>query len=536
MSQSSSEQFNWEVAKNRINSFRVVELHQFLRTIGIGISGQKAVLLKKVEDYINKSHQDFINQKKSEEEIKKLFATIDQLHANLRFPSPSTTIMNPHISFSNNNNNNNSSSATSYSSSSSSSSSNSYPLSAISINRFHSNPFLVYQKTIISTVMKSLRETQNQPMQIEFHLPKDIFNNTYSIHLIILDSKSPEHHVWPVTFEFNVNGRPQPIKRATKKEKDKPADISTSCKPDRNIVSIRSSVYGQYIVVINLFKKMTPKYLIDQVLSEKVLDFQQSLSKIQKLIAEQSSDEIQTMSSKISLLDAWTRKRINMPVRANTCNHIQCMELESHILANEKQSKWNCPNCSKKAEYKDLFVDSYFLDILKQTPPSVEEVEFHKDGSWSIPSPNNKRQKVTYNNDPIPQKKATQVFSLESDDEELTNQTSMNSQQESNSNTRQLNLSSDNTRAGSITEDSNSIGDSIEPCYVCKQPAEKRCSSCRSAVYCSQKCQYQDWQVHRLVCAKSPVKTENPSSMRPQTEIVEQSRGGSLDDPITLDD
>lgn len=41
----------------------------------------------------------------------------------------------------------------------------------------------------------------------------------------------------------------------------------------------------------------------------------------------------------------------------------------------------------------------------------------------------------------------------------------------------------------------------LDICDVCEQPAFHQCSGCRSAVYCSEKCQAQEWaQDHKDIC------------------------------------
>jgi hypothetical protein len=37
-------------------------------------------------------------------------------------------------------------------------------------------------------------------------------------------------------------------------------------------------------------------------------------------------------------------------------------------------------------------------------------------------------------------------------------------------------------------------------CFVCKQPAEQRCSTCSNARYCSNACQKHDWKMHKMLC------------------------------------
>jgi hypothetical protein len=97
-------------------------------------------------------------------------------------------------------------------------------------------------------------------------------------------------------------------------------------------------------------------------------------------------DELQELCSKVSLIDPLTRGLIQVPARATTCQHLQCFELQSYILFNEKSAKWNCPCCYKIALYENLIVDEYFKKILTTVPKDTQEVEIHPNGSWNIPS------------------------------------------------------------------------------------------------------------------------------------------------------
>jgi hypothetical protein len=53
---------------------------------------------------------------------------------------------------------------------------------------------------------------------------------------------------------------------------------------------------------------------------------------------------------------------------------------------NERIRTWLCPICNRRAEFKDLFIDTYFQKILSQLSgeSDISEVEIQPSGEWSI--------------------------------------------------------------------------------------------------------------------------------------------------------
>ena len=99
-------------------------------------------------------------------------------------------------------------------------------------------------------------------------------------------------------------------------------------------------------------------------------------------------DDVQMDSLKISLIDPLARTRIRIPARAVDCTHLQCFDLYSYLMMNEKRPGWKCPVCDRNAIYSKLIIDEYFERILKSVAPGVEEVELLKDGTWRLAQAN----------------------------------------------------------------------------------------------------------------------------------------------------
>lgn len=85
---------------------------------------------------------------------------------------------------------------------------------------------------------------------------------------------------------------------------------------------------------------------------------------------------------------------------------------------NEKKSSWKCPVCDQPALFENLSIDGYFLDVINsQTLGSDEEIQLHKDGSWSSFGFAIKDEKKEYSEKEA-QKESIEIISDEEDDDE----------------------------------------------------------------------------------------------------------------------
>lgn len=63
-------------------------------------------------------------------------------------------------------------------------------------------------------------------------------------------------------------------------------------------------------------------------------------------------------------------------------------------------------------------------------------------------------------------------------------------------------------------------------CAICGKEADKKCSTCKSAVYCSAGCQKLDWPLNKLLCKKLVNFLQN----NPRPIAEEGSEGEGLED------
>uniref|UniRef100_A0A8R1I4S6 SP-RING-type domain-containing protein n=1 Tax=Caenorhabditis japonica TaxID=281687 RepID=A0A8R1I4S6_CAEJA len=104
---------------------------------------------------------------------------------------------------------------------------------------------------------------------------------------------------------------------------------------------------------------------------------------IQKLTGG-GEDDIAMDQLKISLLDPLIKTRMVTPSRCIDCTHLQCFDLMSYLMMNEKKPTWTCPVCSGYCPYNRLIVDDYFRDMLEKVDKSTTEVELKEDGTYDV--------------------------------------------------------------------------------------------------------------------------------------------------------
>lgn len=93
--------------------------------------------------------------------------------------------------------------------------------------------------------------------------------------------------------------------------------------------------------------------------------------------------DIVATSQVLSLKCPLTYMRLNLPIRATTCRHIQCFDATSYLQLQEQGPQWLCPVCSRLAPFESLAVDEYVRDILENTAGDLDQITIDPDGTWN---------------------------------------------------------------------------------------------------------------------------------------------------------
>ncbi|PRP82118.1 hypothetical protein PROFUN_10326 [Planoprotostelium fungivorum] len=372
-------EYSWSSIQHVVQTFRIQhELKRVCREANLSQSGSKQALIDRIRDWV--LNEKDVHQRRA------IFDLIRQL----QYPQAVNTQPTPPPTVE--------------------------PLPQYAIQKFEHNPFLAFERTI------SYQRVQPDSAVLSFKLTPLELDSQHCVQLLSYNhQKSEGVHVWPPTvyegraFGIMINNKVHTAKRATKKEKDKISDITSLCGTGINHVKVNHGG-RDHTFVVNLYRKVSPEFLIEKIMRDHSLTSAMGKERVRRFFSSQE-EEIQQISSKISLLDPLSKSIIKTPTRAKTCHHLQCFELDSFIRMNERTPKWQCPNCYKTADYNDLEVDNYFADILEacgKMNADIEDIEMSPDGEWSIPQNKAKKQKVVHQSTP-----SVVVLDL-SDDDEVT--------------------------------------------------------------------------------------------------------------------
>lgn len=207
--------------------------------------------------------------------------------------------------------------------------------------------------------------------------------------------------VWPHELKLSANGkevfRIVPPQEGHKR-RDVPEQVTPRLSQGHNQIDIEMTdpVLFGFAFAIVLTAPQEPSQLARAVPRTTLPE---ARARIQALLAKlQDQSEISCLTTdKLKLLCPLTMERVEVPVRGENCQHLQCFSLEAFLVSNSKMSafnnRWVCPICSLVLRPIDLRVDAFVETIAKDTSASgdADEVAITADGTWTCSSPCNAR-------------------------------------------------------------------------------------------------------------------------------------------------
>jgi len=221
---------------------------------------------------------------------------------------------------------------------------------------FNSNPFFRFRRCLLNRFFE-------KALIANFHITEeDLHTRGNVIQLFSLEpipgtneknarTEQVFRHFWPIgPFAVCVNRRTIPIRRATKKDPDRVAELTSFCHIGNNDLQVFSGANSSSSrIFLNVMNSISVEVLVECVRSSHVRDFDTALAEVRQSFEraqnpEEKDMEIQEISSKISLICPLSLCRLRLPARSIRCGHLKCFDLESFLQLNERIPRWNLSN------------------------------------------------------------------------------------------------------------------------------------------------------------------------------------------------
>ncbi|KAL7065560.1 hypothetical protein AAHC03_05852 [Spirometra sp. Aus1] len=223
------------------------------------------------------------------------------------------------------------------------------------------------------------------------------------------ESLSPQPDNFPIHLMLHVNGRPAqlpPLLPTTRPGLDgrrnaRPVNITPLLRVSPAVSNTVKLVwthdyatYTYFFYAVYLARKRSTRELCEALRRH---SFQAASVTKQKIIEKlaytavssnttEDADLVIENTLPVQLLCPLSKCRIDLPVRGQNCQHIQCYDANTYLLINERKPAWKCPVCDVPAPFHELLVDGLMLEILADTmTENLDEIVFKEDSSWSPP-------------------------------------------------------------------------------------------------------------------------------------------------------
>jgi hypothetical protein len=214
----------------------------------------------------------------------------------------------------------------------------------------------------------------------------------------LLETTCEQDDFFPPNVIVKVNNKPCPLPNpiptnkpgVEPKRPPRPVNITPMVKLSpivANMITVSwAPDYGRgYAISVALVQKLTSSDLLQRLKAKGAKHSDHTRGLIKEKLKEDADSEITTTCLRVSLICPLGKMRMTTPCRAITCNHLQCFDSSLFLQMNERKPTWCCPVCDKPALYDNLVIDGYFQEVLASPtlPADLNEIQLHKDGSWS---------------------------------------------------------------------------------------------------------------------------------------------------------
>ena len=204
---------------------------------------------------------------------------------------------------------------------------------------------------------------------------------------IRLDEEGFTYH-WPPECTVLLNGKSlfsfsPPSASSSRTRKDTALTITALSVGSNQAMVMRQLDEDQYVFAMFLVDVLTPDAVCKVMSAKHTLSIEEGKAFVSR--RTKAGDEVEARVCKTSLRCPLTRLLPDLPVRGINCQHMQCFDLRSFVILQEKAkvNRWHCPICGLLA--LTVILDKYMEEVVKKAREEVaDSVEFRPDGGYVL--------------------------------------------------------------------------------------------------------------------------------------------------------
>ncbi|KAL5361912.1 hypothetical protein BJX96DRAFT_166256 [Aspergillus floccosus] len=210
---------------------------------------------------------------------------------------------------------------------------------------------------------------------------------------------------WPSVCYLFINGVEAFVRRKVHHGRDLPLDITEHLREGENTISMHfirapaefhAMTYALAVEVLDISGMDRAKSLVQ------TLPATDSREQIRKRLSASTinDDDLSVVSQDliVDLVDPFTARIFDVPVRGRSCGHQECFDHETWIFTRASKSgkralkeDWRCPICGQDARPQSLVIDGFLAEVhaeLKRTNrlEGARAIQIKPDLSWQLKS------------------------------------------------------------------------------------------------------------------------------------------------------
>lgn len=203
--------------------------------------------------------------------------------------------------------------------------------------------------------------------------------------------------VWPSYLFIEINGVRLGLRRKQHHGKDLPIDITPHVKKGVNEVSVcligpsKQKDGAQYALAVETIHVVDHKQALVAAVpvpANEILDPIKA-----SLTSKPGDDDLRVVDNTITinLIDPFSARIFNVPVRGLACRHRECFDHENYLQTRQAGwrsmvDEWRCPICRADARPQNLVMDCFLAEVreelAQQKRLDTKAIIIEEDGTW----------------------------------------------------------------------------------------------------------------------------------------------------------